>query len=60
MRWQGGPIDPWKRRFALLPITVYGYKPPVTIWLKTYWARFGGEYTEVRLDDPYRDPASPA
>ncbi len=47
MHWKFDPHR-WHRRFALLPIVL----SDEVIWLCWYWARPGGEYTEVSLTDP--------
>lgn len=45
MKWEAKNSDGWRRRFAFLPISAGGE----TVWLEWYWARWAGDYTEVRF-----------
>lgn len=46
MRWFAESPGRWRRRFAWLPVSV-GYATPEVVWLEGYWARPGGDCTEV-------------
>lgn len=51
MKWRDTSFD-WKRRFAILPITVDGEWH----WLVWYWTRFMCLYNEVSFTDPTIPP----
>ena len=44
MKWAKRADDGWRKRFAILPVTI-GDK---VIWLECFERRFMGEYYEVR------------
>ncbi len=46
------PSNPWRRRFALLPVTTYDGPTKTTVWWQWYWARCGGDCREVMFTDP--------
>lgn len=46
----------WKRRFALLPITLHDGPNRTFIWLEWVWVRNGGDCTEISLTDPEAQP----
>ena len=48
--------DGWRKRFALFPIIFYEGETTVFVWLQWTWQRFNGLYTEVRLEDPRKEP----
>jgi hypothetical protein len=44
--------DPWRRRFALLPVCIDDGPTTQVVWLEWYWRRFCGLYYEVSFTDP--------
>lgn len=51
MRWEP-EANPWRNRFALFPICLPNGPTKKCIWLEWYWARHGGDCTEVSFTDP--------
>lgn len=51
MKWTS-ESNPWRRRFALLPVTLHHGPTRETIWLQWFWARDGGDCREVSFTDP--------
>lgn len=44
--------NPWKRRFALLPVCLSDGPTSQCIWWEWYWRRFCGDCYEVSFTDP--------
>ena len=54
MKWVS-VSNPWRRRFALLPVTLSNGPTRETVWLQWFWARDGGDCREVSFTDPTLD-----
>lgn len=51
MKWSR-ETNPWRRRFALFPVTLNKGPTRETVWLQWFWARDGGDSREVSFTDP--------
>ena len=55
MRWTR-ENNPWRKRFALFPVSLSDGPTRTTIWLEWYWSRWGGDCIETSFTDPSIKP----